>query len=176
MNHPRISAAQLFSAHTISPVILDVRTPPEVAANFIPGALHIPLHLLTPEKLEAELIRKDLHPETVYLLCQAGKRADMAADQLLGRIKPKLVVIEGGMNAIKAANIVTSGKGSQKLSLERQVQVAVGSIVLLAVILAALGSTIFFWLAALVGAGLIYAGLSNNCFMTKVLAKMPWNR
>ena len=33
-----------------------------------------------------------------------------------------------------------------------------------------------YWLAAFIGAGLVYAGLSNSCGMTVVLAKMPWNK
>jgi hypothetical protein len=34
----------------------------------------------------------------------------------------------------------------------------------------------FIWLSGAVGTGLLYAGLSGNCYMTKLLAIMPWNK
>ena len=34
----------------------------------------------------------------------------------------------------------------------------------------------FFGLAALVGAGLVFAGITDTCGMGMILARMPWNR
>jgi hypothetical protein len=34
----------------------------------------------------------------------------------------------------------------------------------------------FVWLAAFVGAGLVYAGITDTCGMGMLLARMPWNQ
>ena len=62
------------------------------------------------------------------------------------------------------------------MSLERQVRIAAGSLVLLG---AALGFFVHpYWLAlsAFVGAGLLFAGITDTCGMGMLLAKMPWNQ
>ena len=67
-------------------------------------------------------------------------------------------------------------RGKKAMSLERQVRVAAGSLVLLGVALAALVHPGFVGLAAFVGAGLLFAGLTDTCGMGLLLARMPWNR
>jgi rhodanese-related sulfurtransferase len=58
----------------------------------------------------------------------------------------------------------------------RQVQIVAGSLVLAGVLLGWLISPYFFGLAAFVGAGLTFAGISGFCGMAKLLAFLPWNR
>lgn len=60
--------------------------------------------------------------------------------------------------------------------LERQVRIAAGSMVVAG---AALGFFVHpFWigLSAFVGAGLVFAGVTDTCGMGMMLAKMPWNQ
>jgi hypothetical protein len=61
------------------------------------------------------------------------------------------------------------------MSLERQVRIAAGSLVLLGVGLGFLHPA-FFGLAGFVGAGLVFAGVTDTCGMAMLLARMPWNR
>jgi hypothetical protein len=61
------------------------------------------------------------------------------------------------------------------MSLERQVRIAAGSLVLIGSGLGAFVSPYFIGLAAFVGAGLIFAGITDTCGMGMILAKMPWN-
>lgn len=175
MSHPHIHPQALMANKTAATCILDVRTAAEVKASSLPGSLHIPLHELTPERLHQEIHNNGKNGSPVYLLCQGGKRAEMAAAQLQGKIDAEFIVIEGGINAIKAANIpLIQGKGA--ISLERQVRIVAGFLVLLGVILGFQVNTGFFGLSGFVGAGLMFAGITDTCMMGLLLARMPWNR
>jgi rhodanese-related sulfurtransferase len=58
----------------------------------------------------------------------------------------------------------------------RQVQIAAGSLVFLGTSLGAFVSPWFLILSAFVGAGLVFAGVTNTCAMAMLLAKLPYNR
>jgi hypothetical protein len=58
------------------------------------------------------------------------------------------------------------------IALERQVRIAAGSLVLLGWLL----HPAFLGLSAFVGAGLVFAGLTDTCGMGMLLARMPWNQ
>ena len=62
------------------------------------------------------------------------------------------------------------------ISLERQVRIAAGSLVVLGTALGAFVHPGFLALAAFVGAGLVFAGITDTCGMGLLLARMPWNR
>jgi hypothetical protein len=61
------------------------------------------------------------------------------------------------------------------ISLERQVRIAAGSLVLVGVLLAIFVHPYFIGLSAFVGAGLVFAGITDWCGMGLLLAKLPWN-
>jgi hypothetical protein len=67
-------------------------------------------------------------------------------------------------------------RGKKVVSLERQVRIAAGSLVLLGVGLGWYVHPGFFGLAAFVGAGLVFAGVTDTCGMGMLLARMPWNQ
>ena len=67
---------------------------------------------------------------------------------------------------------MTRGK-TKVISLERQVRIAAGAIVLTGVLLAHFVAAGFIWLSGFVGAGLIFAGVTDFCGMGLLLAKMP---
>jgi hypothetical protein len=62
------------------------------------------------------------------------------------------------------------------VSIIRQVQLVVGTLVLGTSILAALVSPWFLLLTGFFGAGLVFAGATGTCGMASMLAAMPWNR
>ena len=62
------------------------------------------------------------------------------------------------------------------LPLDRQVQLAVGIILLITLALAVLVHPAFVWMAAICGIGLAVAGLTGFCGLARILAHMPWNR
>ena len=63
------------------------------------------------------------------------------------------------------------------MSLERQVRICAGALVVLGVALAWF-TQIQAWtlLSGFIGAGLVFAGVTDTCGMAMMLAKMPWNQ
>jgi rhodanese-related sulfurtransferase len=177
MSHTSIHPANLFGDKNPEELcILDVRTAAEVQSEALPGCIHIPLHELTPERLQAELEARGKTGDTLYLMCQSGRRAESAAQQLRGRIEAPLCVVEGGMNAVKQCNLPLQQSGRKVMSLERQVRIAAGSLVMIGVALGFLVNPGFFWLSGFVGAGLTFAGITDTCAMGMLIARMPWNK
>ena len=86
-----------------------------------------------------------------------------------------LSVITGGIGAYIEAGGVTV-KGKVRLSMERQIRIAAGSLALLGVLLGAFIHPAFLILAGFVSAGLIFAGITDQCGMSVLLGRMPWNR
>ena len=62
------------------------------------------------------------------------------------------------------------------ISLERQVRIAAGSLVFIGVALGCFVHRGFYGLSAFVGAGLVFAGITDFCGMGLLLAKLPWNK
>ena len=62
------------------------------------------------------------------------------------------------------------------MSLERQVRIAAGSLVVIGVIVGQFVHPSGFGLSALIGAGLVFSAATNTCGMGMLIAKMPWNR
>jgi len=164
---------QLLAAQPNLP-LLDVRTPVEFVEVHVPQARNLPLDELNPKELAGSgQIRKD---QPVYLLCRSGQRATKAAEKFAKEGFSEPVVIEGGTLAWFAANLpVTRGK-SKVISLERQVRIVAGALVVIGVTLGWFVHRGFFGLSAFVGAGLVFAGLTDFCGMGLLLAKMPWNK
>ncbi|MES2597713.1 MAG: rhodanese-like domain-containing protein [Verrucomicrobiota bacterium] len=154
--------------------VIDVRTPVEFAEVHVDSAKNVPLDSLKPDELH-ETYRLSIE-KPVYILCRSGQRATKAADQLAKAGYPNSLVVEGGTLAWIAAGLpVTRGKTSV-IGLERQVRIAAGTLVLSGVLLAYFVNPAFIGLSAFVGAGLIFAGITDWCGMGLLLAKAPWNQ
>jgi rhodanese-related sulfurtransferase len=152
--------------------VLDVRTPGEYESAHIRGSYNVPLNQLGEHAAE---IRKNVD-EPVVLVCQSGARAKKAEEVLAEAGMPNLSVLEGGMNGWIAAGKPVASAGRQRISLERQVRIAAGSLAFIGGALALTVSPYFAALSAFVGAGLVFAGVTNTCGMAMVLAKLPYNR
>jgi rhodanese-related sulfurtransferase len=85
-------------------------------------------------------------------------------------------MLEGGLTGWKSAGYPTRVDHTKPIELQRQVQIAAGSLILLGVLLSWLVSPFFVALSAFVGGGLVFAGLSGWCGMAHLLALLPWNR
>lgn len=154
--------------------IIDVRTPVEFAEVHVPAAKNIPLDSLQPETLHETHHFSIEKP--VYILCRSGQRATKAADQLAKAGYPNSIVVEGGTLAWTEAGLPVTRGTTKVISLERQVRIAAGFIVLSGVLLSRFVNPAFIWLSGFVGAGLIFAGITDWCGMGLLLAKAPWNQ
>jgi hypothetical protein len=85
------------------------------------------------------------------------------------------VSVEGGTKACEHTDLPLV-RGKKAISLERQVRIVAGSLVLIGVILGTWVHPYFYGLSGFVGAGLLFAGISDTCGMGMLLSKMPWNQ
>lgn len=154
-------------------IVLDVRTDVEHAETSLKQPHHhIPLDKLNPSAFIKENKIDAARP--VYVLCRSGKRATQAAEAFIAAGHDNVHVIEGGIIACEASGIPV--KKGNVISLERQVRIVAGLLVVTSVVLGFLVSPWLYGLSAFVGAGLIFAGVTDSCGMAFMLAKAPWNK
>lgn len=153
--------------------LIDVRTPAEFRELHADGARNVPLDRLDPERLVRERAGRAVGP--LYLICRSGARADMACRKFLAAGHANVVSVEGGTVAWEQAGLPVT-RGKKAMSLERQVRIAAGSLALLGAVLALTVHPYFAGLSAFIGAGLVFAGVTDTCGMGMVLARMPWNQ
>jgi rhodanese-related sulfurtransferase len=153
--------------------LIDVRTPAEFREFHIPFARNVPLDRLDPSAVARA---RTAAPESpVYIVCRSGSRGRQACARLIAAGVTNVVNVEGGTLAwAEAALPVVRGK--KAISLERQVRIAAGFLVLVGVVLGWLVHPACAGLAAFVGAGLVFAGVTDTCGMGMILARMPWNQ
>jgi rhodanese-related sulfurtransferase len=150
--------------------VLDVRTGGEFESAHIPGSYNVPLDTLAEHV--GEFARLD---HAIVLVCQSGGRAAQARQQLQAAGKATLHILEGGMNAWIAARGEIGSTGKQRWALDRQVRLGAGTVAVASVL-----ASRFFprarWLAAGVGAGLVYMAITDTCPVSPLVAKLPYNR
>jgi rhodanese-related sulfurtransferase len=153
--------------------VFDVRTPAEFQELRVPFSKLAPLESLKPREVVTQAGVGDA--DTIYLSCKSGTRSRMAAERFLKEGFVNACVVEGGVEAWEAAGLPVI-RGRKVISLERQVRIAAGSLVVLGL---TLGYTVhpgFAGLSAFVGCGLVFAGVTDTCGMGMLLARMPWNQ
>lgn len=151
--------------------LIDVRTPLEFREAHISFARNIPLDQLDPITV---MQARAQAAEPLYVICQKGGRGGMAVEKFLRVGFNNVINVEGGTTAALNTNLPIM-RGKKAISLERQVRIAAGSLVLLGVALAYFVHPYLIGLSAFVGAGLVFAGVTDTCGMGMMLAKMPWN-
>jgi rhodanese-related sulfurtransferase len=153
--------------------LIDVRTPAEYARLHATGARLVPLDQLDPNELARARNSGD---EPIYVICQSGSRASRACEKLAAASVSGVYCVEGGTAAWEADGLPVERGRSAHISLERQVRIAAGLLVVLGIALAWAVHPAFLVLPLFVGSGLVFAGVTDFCGMALFLAKMPWNR
>jgi rhodanese-related sulfurtransferase len=173
-----------MSFHSISPsvlaekleksedcVLLDVRSPAEYQGVHVKGAVNLPITSLKPAEVKSLV---DSGKKKIYIVCESGGRSRRACETLVAA-GVEVINVEGGTAACVTAGLpVVRGKGV--ISLERQVRIVAGSLVVVGVVLGVFVDQAFLGISAFVGSGLVFAGVSNTCGMALMLAHMPWNQ
>ena len=156
--------------------LIDVRTPAEYRSGHVFGATSMPLDELNPDSLNRRLGDATAGRESpLFLTCQSGLRAEQAAQRLHNAGFNNLYLLDGGTEAWQKAGLPMQRCG-HAISLERQVQIAIGVLLMLKVFFGFTLHELFFAAIPLVGAGLIVAGMTRWCGMARLIAMMPWNR
>jgi len=175
MPYPTIGPRDLHQllANNKALELIDVRTPVEYREIRVAAAQNVPLDQIDPHTVMQN--RKGKADEPLYLICRSGGRSGQACQKFLAAGYENVVNVEGGTLAWDEAGLEVV-RGKETISLERQVRIAAGTLVVAGVLLSQLVHPYFVALSALVGAGLVFAGLTNTCGMGILLAKMPWNQ
>lgn len=140
----------------------------------MPGVRLVPLDRLDCAALaNEEGVSKD---KPVYIFCRSGGRAKQAAEKMEKAGFTQCNVVEGGTLGWAEAGLPVNRGNSKVISLERQVRIAAGAIVLGGVLLGRFVEPSFIWLSGFVGAGLVFAGITDWCGMGMLIAKLPWNQ
>jgi rhodanese-related sulfurtransferase len=149
--------------------LLDVREPAEYRARHIAPARNIPLAAIAAAHLPGN--------GAIVIHCQKGGRGASACEKLLQQ-NPALEIfnLEGGIEAWAAAGLPTSAQGRAILPLDRQVQLTIGILLLIASGLTLFVDIWFLLAVAAIGIGLSVAGATGFCGMARLLAHAPWNR
>ncbi len=153
--------------------LIDVRMPVEFREVHVVGARNLPFDRLSAEQLSATLGENGDSP--VYFICKAGKLSQKACQKAHEFGVANVVNVEGGTDVCIAAGLPVR-RGKKAFSLERQVRITAGGLVLVGAVLAVAVHPYWAALSAMVAAGLIYSGVTNTCGMGMLLTKMPWNR
>lgn len=165
---PSITVAELHTNPPANAQLVDVRSPSEFATGHIPGAVNIPM-----DQIESRLA--DLLPNAaLVLVCQMGQRARLTAE-LLEPCRRQIAVLDGGTSAWIQAGLPTVANVKTRWSLERQVRLGAGLLVLTGATLALILNPNWLFLSAFVGLGLTFAGFTDICPMAEFLRKLPWN-
>lgn len=163
------NAAQMVEQGAI---LVDIRGADERARAHIPGSEHRPLETLQAQGLQAG-------GRPVIYHCRSGMRTKSNADMLFGCTGgdgADIYMVEGGLEAWRAAGLAVAENRRRPIEIMRQVQITAGVFILAGVLLGWLVNPGFYGLSAFVGAGLTFAGISGSCLMARLLSFMPWNR
>jgi rhodanese-related sulfurtransferase len=173
----RLNQLQTISAQTLkqeleqqSVTLIDVREPAEFAGERIPGAILVPLSQFDFRKI----------PQTqetqVVVYCRSGNRSTIAAQKLLDAGYTAVAHLSGGITAWTDADYPTIVNRNAPISLMRQVQIVAGALVFTGTVLGAFVSPWFLLLSGFVGAGLMFAGITDTCMLAMLLARSPYNQ
>lgn len=183
-NYKIIQADKLADIDGTEALILDVRTLMEHNEKHI-GLPHdhVELDLLDPKDF---MLRRGLTKDDhIYILCGSGNRARRAAEKFVEAGYGNIHVVEGGLGACETAGHPIKGYGAggaksvsagTPVSLERQVRIVAGAMVFAGAVLGMTVNPLFTLLSLFVGAGLVFAGVTNRCGMALLLTKAPWNK
>lgn len=153
-----------------SAILVDIREADEFARRHVPGSISQPLSGWETARLSVE------PGQDVIFTCRSGMRTAGACGQLAARVSGPAYLLQGGVDAWHEAGLPLAVDASAPLEIMRQVQIAAGLLVLAGVILGLTVAPGWFGLSAVVGAGLIFAGVTGFCGMARLLMFAPWNR
>ena len=153
--------------------LIDVRTPVEYREAHVTFARNLPLDRLDPTVLLSTRNGTDRQP--LYVICRSGNRANQACEKFLAAGFTNIVNVAGGTLAWEQAGLPVT-RGQKGMSLERQVRIAIGLLVLAGSALTWFVHPYWIGLPAFMGAGLIFSGLADFCGLALILGRMPWNQ
>jgi rhodanese-related sulfurtransferase len=153
--------------------LVDVRTPVEYREIHVKGAQLVPLDRLDPRAVMAA--RNGTAQNPLFLICRSGSRAKEACERFVAAGFQNVFYIEGGTLGCEKSGL-DMVRGKKTISLDRQMRILMGFLVLAGIGLALVIHPLFFGLSAFIGMGMIFAGITDKCPLSQLVARMPWNQ
>lgn len=173
MNIRSLTPSEAQQQQAKGAILVDIREADEYAREHIPAARLLSLSAIEQGARLENLTAKDV----VIFHCQSGMRSANNAAKLADIAAPAhVLLLEGGLDSWKKSGLNVAIDQSQPLPIMRQVQIIAGSLILLGVILGYSLNQAFFLISGVIGAGLLFAGVSGFCGLARCLNIMPWNR
>jgi len=171
--HDELHPLNVMAEASTGALLLDVRSPAEFRSGRVQGAVNLPLESVNATTVHALLQGRE--QATLLLLCASGGRARTAA-QRLASSGLKTLVVQGGTNSCAQVGLPMDKDAGGMISVERQVRIAAGLMVATGVVLGTWVHPSFYGLSGFIGAGLVFAGVTDWCGMGLLLARAPWNK
>ena len=127
---PRELAAKRQSGDSVE--LIDVRTPVEYRELHCHFARNVPLSDLDPKAVMTA--RNGTASGPLYVICRSGSRGKQACEKFLAAGFTNVVNVEGGTLAWAECGLPVH-RGKKAISLERQVRIAAGALVLVCTVL-----------------------------------------
>ncbi|MFT3988137.1 rhodanese family protein [Aestuariivirga sp.] len=137
-------------------MLIDIRERDEHAHERIPGASSVPLSTLGETTLTGR------EGQVMIFHCKSGNRTRVNEDRLSQGTSCAAFILDGGLEAWRAAGLPISKDHSRPLEMNRQVQIAAGSLVVLGAALGFFVNPGFYALSAAIGAGLVFMGVTGR--------------
>ena len=150
--------------------LLDVRSALEFNETHLKDSINIPIDMIG---LKVKSLSES--GQSYIVFCRTGNRSPMAADMLLQSGIYSVKVMDGGLTRWQKEKLPVI-KGQGEISLERQVRIIAGTMMLLGIVLAGLIHWAYIFISVWVAIGLIFAGLTDNCLMGMLLMKLSYNK
>lgn len=152
--------------------LIDVRTPLEYRQARVEFSRNVPLDALDAGRLTSGRGGSDA---PIYVICRSGSRGRQAADRLAAAGCAGVVNVDGGILRWAEAGFPLVSEKRKTVSLERQVRITCGGLIVVGSLLGWLVHPGFIALAGAVGGGLLFSGVTDTCAMASLIARMPWN-
>ncbi len=172
----RLNAAELAAelSANLGAKVLDVSTPAEFRQEHLPSAINLPFNAVkTTRLLHDPAFAKE---EPLFLTCRTGRRSALALEKFQKAGFLALFVLDGGTQSWSKAGLPTVRGERPTLSLERQTRIGIGVLIAIGSFLGFTADIRFFAIPSFLGAGLIFAGITDWCGLALLLARAPWNR
>ena len=151
-------------------ILIDIRSPQEFQSENINQSVNLPLEqLYLIEVFEVQ-------NRQLIFYCFSGVRTINNTEQFSRLKNNDIYILEGGISNWKETGRTVNKQTAESISIFRQVQIIAGLLIVAGWLLGTFVASGFYLLSGLVGAGLLFAGLSGFCGLAVLLMKMPWNK
>ena len=166
-----IEVKEEYKKKLMESLLVDVREKNEFNAEHIENAINFPQSTFNSIKF-SNIIKNN---KNIIIYCQSGRRSLQVCEKLDNTNNCQIFNLIGGINSWKENGLNTEFR-KKLMPIDRQTQIMMGIFIVFSLILSQIYSSYWLIIASIVGLGLINAGITGWCGLSKVINRMPWNK